>query len=224
MGIKRREMRAALFLAVACAVVCFASAGDVEALSEAAAMDEAGAVYSDISHAADTVALVQEKVQAKKNFNIFGFFGCCSHCKHHPSCTEKCMNKHKIDNGSEGARQLEHNDLVHTARVVSLIQLAGDMADESGKRSATKSSKDQTVAIDAAKKLNKDSSTHKTFEMHSFFHCAFSCSHKVKCTKSCLKRHNIHMGVKAIMEEFASDRKGDEDADNADVNTFDEIM
>merc|ERR1711903_314688 len=211
-----REMRAALLLAVASAVVCFASAGDVEALAEAAAVSEEAAVYNDISHAADTVSLVQEKTHATKNFNIFG---CCFHCKHNPSCTEKCMNKHKIENGSEGARQLEHDDLVHTARVVSLIQLAGDMADDESRRHTRSTSKDQ-VAIDAAKKLNKDSSKTRTFEMHSFFHCAFSCSHRVKCTKSCLKRHNIHMGVKAIMEEFASDKKGDE----TDVHTFDETL
>merc|ERR1711957_994289 len=55
------------------------------------------------------------------HFNFFGFFGCCYHCKHSPECTQKCMSKHNIPNGSGEA------DPDLPVESVELLQITDDI-------------------------------------------------------------------------------------------------
>jgi hypothetical protein len=192
----------------------------------------ASANIAKIRAAGETVSLVQEKA-GPRSFNIFGFFGCCYHCKHNPACTEKCMSKHNIENGS--ARAMSHRRLVEAAQVINFMQTAEDdgyhkhkpiklnIAEGHGKLSPApekpapvKGGSGHRIASAAATKLQSESNTHHNFRMQGFFHCAFTCDHNVKCTKKCLSRHHISMSMKRIMEtdQLSQDKENVKDEED----------
>ena len=47
------------------------------------------------------------------------------------------------------------------------------------------------VVSAASKTLVSESGDSKDFSTSEFFHCAFSCHHKVSCEESCMQRHHM---------------------------------
>jgi len=208
-------------LAVAAVAVCNAAAeGEVQALESGESgdgtwhRDGQRMKLAHIAKAWGTVATVRKRT-THRSFNILGFFGCCYHCKHDPACTETCMHRHHIQNGFESSdspverEAMTHESLMQTAHAVSFIQeAAGDDLNSksepialhldagSGKYHAAPErpvlSKDSNgVPAKASKLLTKDSSQDNEFSTSEFFHCAFSCHHKINCEESCIKRHHL---------------------------------
>merc|ERR1711981_637953 len=211
---------------------------DVVQLESEEASESASVSMAHVRAAGETIALVQEKAKAgPRPFNIFGFFGCCYHCKHNPECTEKCMSKHKIENGSERAAAMSHERLVQAAHTISFMEMAEgegyhkhkpiklNIAEGHGKISAAreapspvKGGDGHKIASRAADKLRSESTKHNNFRMQGFFHCAFTCDHRTACEKKCLSRHHISMNKVQILEE--NDRIS-QDQMQKDFDSFD---
>ena len=92
------------------------------------------------------------------------FFGCCDHYKHSHECTQECMSKHNIPNGSGEA------DPGLPAESVELLQITED-TEPLHKHNEKKSEKQEVAA--AGKDLRKDSKDNKPFQLHAFFNCVF---------------------------------------------------
>merc|ERR1711865_54101 len=166
-----------------------------------------------LRQAGETMAAARKR--SHRGFNILGFFGCCFHCKHDPTCTETCMAHHHIQNGfgqteaTEERASMSHQRLVKAAHAIAFIQEAERVSHTSepiklhlsegkGKYHAAperpQPSTDSKGAVSAAsEKLVEESASHKSFSTTEFFHCAYSCHHVVSCEESCMKRHRIKM-------------------------------
>ena len=127
-----------------------------------------------------------------------GFFGCCYHCKHSPECTQKCMSKHNIPNGSGEA------DPDLPAESVELLQITEEI-EPLHKHNEKKSEKQEVAA--AGKALRKESKDNKPFQLHAFFNCVFGCQHEIKCSRTCLKRHGIadHFVPDSMIRDMVDD-------------------
>lgn len=176
---------------------------------------------SRIHDAMDTISLIEMKAKgkSKNSFNVFGFLGCCYHCKHDPSCTEQCMARHHIANGSEQAEEetsVSQTRLLRAAEAVAFVQQAAgyhkhkpiklDLAQGSRVVHAAPAAPQKSWSPGAAEQkasatLNSESDSQHSFRIHEFFHCAFSCEHKPSCEKKCLSRHHISMTNHEIKQQ-----------------------
>merc|ERR1711981_960625 len=125
MGISKLMRVACLLALLAVYGGIVSEAGDVQEL-DGGNQAQQRVDMRHLGETGETINMVQEKATAK-SFDIFGFFGCCYHCKHHPTCTEKCMHKHHIENGSasmESRRPMSHERLVQAAHTIAFVQEA----------------------------------------------------------------------------------------------------
>jgi len=194
---------------------------------------------TQIAEAGETISLIelQDKGQAEqgKTFNIFGFLGCCYHCKHEPKCTENCMSRHHIANGSEAEERAKEQSAMSRKRIfqaaeaVSFVQQAASyhkhkaiklhLAQGNGRVHKAPAKPQRTtngakIAAAAGHALRSESDSTNGFDIHSFFHCAYSCHHQPSCEKGCLARHHIQMSTQNIKEENTVLRLDDDSEDN----------
>ena len=158
--------------------------------------------------------MVEVHKRAKGNhFNILGFFGCCFHCKHEPTCTSKCMNKHHIQNGfgdheEEGRSeamsqerlmeasetmvlmQTQESEHYHRHKPIKLVLPEGSSRYHDAPERPTNTGSAKDVKKDSAN-LQAESDTTNDFNVNSFFHCAYGCKHEIKCEKRCMNRHGV---------------------------------
>lgn len=203
-----------VLLVVACLATVAIGSGEVETLEASASASDASRSMNleQVRQAGETMATARKR--SHRGFNILGFFGCCFHCKHDPACTENCMAHHHIQNGfghteaSEERESMAHDRLVKAAHAIAFIQEAAGvshtvahkpiklhLSEGHGKYHPAperpQPSTDSKGAVSAASDtLEEESKSHKSFSTTEFFHCAFSCHHKVSCEESCMKSHS----------------------------------
>merc|ERR1711871_558192 len=193
--------------------------GDVQSLESEMPVHHRSLRMSHVAMAGETMASVQRRTRHHRSFNILGFFGCCYHCKHEPSCTERCMKKHNIQNGfgapiqdpvaPDTTQELSHERLAQAAEAIAFIQEAAgtrtsrdhkpiklhlDAGSSTYHKAPARPQPSQDAAgvpKAASKELATDSQESSSFSIHEFFHCAFNCKHELKCEESCLQRHHV---------------------------------